>query len=231
MNLLVACGSGGDGSSGQRYLAALDPTVALDAALAGCAALPTLDAQGDCATAAVEARGAITDDACEGVPPGLWHDECRFMLAERQRAAGDLGRGLATCGAQRFGRECTFHLIRSEAWDVHDGTASQALERVARLGDLPLARDAERLFWREWHHKGLVEGLQVDPARCDVLADPGPCRSATGELFRDAAAALGWARVCARIADGRPPLSRGGQASFAPSPERDGWLAQECPER
>jgi hypothetical protein len=205
--------------------------VALAAALAGCGQLSTPDARGDCATAAVEARGATGDDACDGVAPGLWHDECRFMLAERQRAAGELTRGLETCGEQRFGRECTFHLIRSEAWAVLDAPAAQAAVRLAPLADLQHAQDAERLFWREWHHKGLVEGRPVDPERCAVLPDPDVCRGVVGELFRDAAAALGWPQVCERVAAGRPALSRGGEPSFVASPEVDGWLARECPER
>ena len=228
---LVACGSAGVGSSADHYLAALDAAVPLDDALAGCQRLPTPDARGDCATAAVEARGAISDDACDLVPGGIWHDECRFMLAERQRAAGQLAVGLDTCGGQRFGRECTFHLIRSEAWAVLDGSAVEAAVRLEPLEDLPFARDAERLFWREWHHRGLVEGRPVDPERCEGLPDTDACRGVVGELFRDAAAALGWSEICARVASGRPPLSRRGQSSFVASPEVSGWLDRECAER
>ncbi len=231
LGLLVACGTAGVGSSGEHYLIALDAAVPLDVALAGCQRLSSQDARGDCATAAVEVRGAITDDACEPVPAGIWHDECRFMLAERQRAAGQLAVGLVTCGGQRFGRECTFHLIRSEAWAVRDQPATEAATRLGALADLPFARDAERLFWREWHHRGLVEGRPVDPGRCEGLPDTDACRGVVGELFRDAAAARGWSEVCARVAAGRPPLSRRGEPSYVSSPEVDGWLDRECPER
>ncbi len=153
------------------------------------------------------------------------------MLAERQRAAGRLDQALDTCKDQRFGRECTFHLIRSEAWQVLTLPAPEAAARLAPLAGLPFARDAERLFWREWHHRSLVQGTPVDPARCQGLADPDACRAVTGELFRDAAAALGWAEVCQRVAAGDPPLQRRGQPSFVDSPEVAGWLARECGER
>lgn len=166
------------------------------------------------------------------MPEGIWRDECRFLLAERQREAGQLAQGLETCAGNRFGRECTFHLIRAEAWAVRDLPATQAVARLDPLRGLPLARDAERLFWRAWHHRGQVLGRPVDPARCDGLAEPDACRGVVGELFRDAGAALGWEAVCERVAAGRPPLTgRGGGPSFVASPEVDGWVARSCPQR
>jgi hypothetical protein len=151
------------------------------------------------------------------------------MLAERQRAAGDLSLAFRTCRDIRFGRECTFHLIRSEAWSVLAEPADRAAERLVELQDLPFARDGERLFWREWHHRSLVEGRSVDAARCDVLADPTPCRVVVGDLFRDAAAALGWPKICDRVAAGKPPLTlTGGEPAYLASPEVDGWVARSC---
>ncbi len=154
------------------------------------------------------------------------------MLAERQRGAGLLAEGLDSCLGIRFGRECTFHLIRAEAWEVLDLPSDQAAVRLAGLHGLPHARDAERLFWREWHHRGLVLGRSVDPERCEGLADPDVCRGVVGELFRDAAATLGWPEVCERAARGQTLLTRaGGEPAYLPSPEVDGWVARSCEER
>lgn len=227
--LLLACGGP---PLGQAHRLAQDPAVPLEEAIAACEQLADLDARGDCATAAVEARGGLDPADCDVVPPGLWAEECRFQLAERLREAGRVEQALELCGQNRWARECTFHLVRAEAWEGAGGEVRAAEARLGPLRGAQAAQDADRLFWREWHRKHQVEGGTADPARCEALDDPVPCREAVGELFRNAAAALGWEEVCSRVAQGRPPLSvKGGVPAFAPSPEVDLWVAASCPGR
>lgn len=196
-----------------RYAEALDPEVPLERALESCAALEGPDARGDCATAALEARGRLAVDDCQRVSEGRWREECWFLLAERTAAAGAVEAAVSLCQRTRFARECSFHLLRSVA---------QAAETPADLeaalssfqGAWPVP-DAGTLAWQEWLRARQAEGQPVDGARCEGLTDVRSCREAVKRLWRAAAAALRPDTLCAALDEGRAPLTlKGGAPAF-----------------
>ncbi|MCP4807335.1 MAG: hypothetical protein GY913_32415 [Proteobacteria bacterium] len=170
MWILLACGGP---SEAERFAAAVDPEVALQAALDGCAELQPGRA-GECATAALESRSAMSLEACRELSEPLWQDECTFQLAE-QLAETDLRAGIETCHASQFARECSFHLIRAQARTLASSEPTAAEAGVGNLHDIPRAPDASVLFYEEWHLASRKAGIDASYARCSPLLDERPC--------------------------------------------------------
>lgn len=116
---------------------------------------------------------------CELVPEGLWRDECVFLYAERAAAAGDLPTAIAACETTRFGRECSYHLLRAAARAVVDAPPAEAALRIAPYQGLDDARDAPRLFWKAWFREQGAVDRPIDPTACPDEA----CRAAAREVL------------------------------------------------
>jgi hypothetical protein len=128
------------------------------------------DAEPDCLVAAMEAQGRLEASDCQVVPEGLWRDECVFLYAERQARAGDLGEAMHTCEQTRFGRECSFHLIREGSRAVLDKPVAEAAAATGAYTGMKLAPDAERLFWKSWFRERLQKKKEVDPRDCPTAS-------------------------------------------------------------
>ncbi|MCB9741885.1 MAG: hypothetical protein H6741_23545 [Alphaproteobacteria bacterium] len=211
---LLACGSQtAPPSEAQAYARALDPARPLAEAMALCEGLSGEDARGDCATAALEARGRLEPEDCAAVPAGRWREECWFLLAERMAAAGQLAEAVALCQQTRFSRECSFHLLRTQAQEAP--SAADAEARLAVFQGAWPVPDAEQLYWQEWFRARQAEGQPVDMAVCAALERGEACAGAVKRLWEAASRALTPQRLCEALAEGRAPLTlRGGAPAF-----------------
>ena len=139
--------------------------------------------------------------ACWEISEPLWGDECRFQVAERQ-AERDFGLAVQTCGQTRFGRECSFHLVRQLARQAAEPEQAEAV--ASKLGDIPRAPDAQQLFWNEWLKDQRVRGRALSAERCASLGASAKafCTDALELQVRKLAADLPSERVCAEIDQG-----------------------------
>ncbi|MFZ5481314.1 MAG: hypothetical protein ACOZNI_31430 [Myxococcota bacterium] len=120
---------------------------------------------GPCLVAASERHAAGRAD-CDAVADPLWRDECVFRYAERAAKAGERDAAVAACEATRFGRECTFHLIREGARAVLREDVATATAAIDPWRAVRLAPDAPRLFWKTWFRERLAAKIPVDPTPC-----------------------------------------------------------------
>lgn len=219
---VLACASV---SEPERFADALDPAVPLDEALAGCEQLPA-SRGGECATMALGARDAMTQEACQALTDPLWQDECTFQRAEHL-ALTELRAGLDACHTSRFARECSFHLIRSQARQL---SSAAPLEAEARLGDLtniPRAPDAAVLFFEEWHIAGRLDGVDARPERCTVLVDERPCVEALRRISHKTLRAMG-PPGCEGVARGVVQDATDRSGALVPNAEILGELVEIC---
>lgn len=145
----------------QKALAA--PTLAEGVALCN-QGPPGLRAE--CVAVVADAHATLDRSVCDALPGGLWHDECLFQYAERAAKADKLPDAIAACNDTRFGRECSFHLLRDAAEAMWSDPMDKVTGFVKTWPSMERAPDAGRLFWRTWHRKRLVERLPVDPTGC-----------------------------------------------------------------
>lgn len=221
--LLLACAAP---DAAQTMQAALDPQVSLDRALRGCGRLAVENDRGDCLSAAMETRAVLEPDACEVIDVAHWRDECVFLAAERLRADGQIDRAIAACQDTRFGRECTFHLIRDEAEHRAALTASEAERGLAQFSDNERAPDAPRIFWQEWFEARTELELASSPADCQGLETQDGCQEGLRRAWRQRVRGVPSRQRCQRLADGEPVLqSADGVATLTPPPE----LARDVP--
>lgn len=120
----------------------------------------------ECVAVVADAHATLDRSVCDGLPGGVWHDECIFQYAERAAKAGQLPDAIAACNDTRFGRECSFHLLRDAAEAMWEDPMEKVTAFVKTWPSMDRAPDAGRLFWRTWHRKRLVERLPVDPTGC-----------------------------------------------------------------
>lgn len=214
-------------SEAERFAAAVDVEVALEDALAGCAELPTARA-GECATAALEARDAMSVEACRQLHERVWQDECVFQFAERV-AETDLSAGVETCHESAFARECSFHLIRTQARAVADQEPPVAELRAAGLGEIRRAPDAPILFFEEWLVEGRRLGLDASPERCGALQDERPCVEALRRMSHKALRTIG-PPGCPAVEAGHVVQASASSGALIPNEEIRGELMALCQE-
>jgi hypothetical protein len=118
----------------------------------------------------MEESGRLEPGDCDVVPIGTWRDECLFLYAERVARRGETAAGFAACEGTRFGRECTYHLIREGARAALTLDLPAAAVRAGSYTGLRLAPDAERLFWKSWFHERMRGDQPVDPTECPTAA-------------------------------------------------------------
>lgn len=222
--LLVACTS-----DGERLARALDPRTPRDEGLRLCAQLGDTDAAGLCALSVMERGAGLQGEDCLTLTQPLWADECRFRLAEKQAERGDLNGGIHTCMGTRFGRECSFHLVRAQAQASAAESAVQAAARLPSVSGSVFTPDYARLFWRERFRAAQGAGRPADAGDCAAAAQPQPCLDAWSELWSAALKALTPQRLCERLAAGQAVLTLSDEVpAFVPLPEEAQRLAQSC---
>lgn len=221
--LLLACAAP---DPGQTMRDALDPDVSLNRALRGCARLTVDNDRGDCLSAAMESRSVLDPMACEAIDVPHWRDECVFLAAERLRADGQIEPAIAACQDTRFGRECTFHLIRDEAEQRAALPAVDAQQGLVLFSDNERAPDAARIFWQEWFEARTELELASNPADCVGLDTREGCEEGLRRAWRQRVRGVPTKKRCERVASGAPVLqSEDGRATLTPPPE----LARDVP--
>lgn len=160
--VLFGCSSGTDA---ERYRAALGAP-GWEEARHRCEGLADPRNRGDCLVAVMEQHQRLDVHDCDALEPGLWYDECLFQFAERANKAGRLDEAFAACESSRFGRECSYHLIRQAAWGVIDEPLDEAIAAASPYRGLSRAPDAPHLFWQAFFREIARLGRTIDPRGC-----------------------------------------------------------------
>ena len=195
--LLLACAR----TPAEHYARALDVEVPLAKAMDGCGTLPAGDAD-DCKTAALEIREE--EGQCGTLEDPLWKDECLFLEGERLRKEGRLEEAFALCESTRFGRECSWHILRDEAHNVHDRSFPEV---EAYYKGLPYGKrvpDGEALFWESWFTHRRFLGNKVDRRDCEVLSQPRHCFEGADRTFDETCLMQNRRVFCEKMASGEP---------------------------
>jgi len=149
--LLLACSLPSDGTLYQQALHEKD----FDRAFGLCMKITEDQARGDCAVAVMEALHRRDPADCQRLEPGIWKEECMFLYAERAASDGHLREAFQSCNQTRFGRECSYHLIRQGVRSVLALPPAEAGNLLLAYQDLPWAPDAEWLFWKTYWRQRL----------------------------------------------------------------------------
>lgn len=198
-----------------------------------CRRLPEEDAP-DCLVAVQEALGRLDRADCDAIPAGVWRDECVFLYAERVAAAGDAAAGFAACEGTRFGRHCTYHLIREGARAALERPLAEAAVATDAYAGLRLAPDAGRLFWQTWFRERMSRNHPVDPSGCGALPR-GVEACHQGALDTIELSLQGMARARGHsFCKGPPPDGHAGERTlWVRTPETEAWVAafvaRACP--
>jgi hypothetical protein len=145
-------------------------------------------------------EGARQD--CATIAPGMWRDECSFLLADAQDAAGDEAHRL--CGeAGRYRSECLSHAMAREVNVLLTATAAggedEAYVAVLRLGEAYLPANggigrAQAMFVN--HLAGREPNRPFGALQCGT-APPDICAAAYAErVRRQAKGAQTWQATC-----------------------------------
>lgn len=159
--------------------------------LADCDAEPAPELKVLCTVQVAADRGRAGDApeataACASLEPGFWKEECHFRAGEELSKAGDLGHGLALCGAAgRFRTYCFTH----SAWGVPASDAPLADYEAAGAAFADV-QGVETLRARWWFNHYFGAGK----------ADAADAKAAPAESLGAARGA--WALEAVRLADG-----------------------------
>lgn len=230
LGLLTLLGACADPSEAERLTQALDPTTPIHQGLALCRTLSDPTQLGQCGVQVLDRKEDLGEGDCVALGQGVWLDECRFNVAERLAARGEVAAATEICDRIRFSRPCNFHLVREQARLSVDEAPAIAEARVALFSAASIAPDAARLFWGERLRATQLLGRPADVAVCAALTNPAPCREAFSSMWDRAVQAVSQDQACARLSAGRPLLTMGnGEPSFVPAPEALAALLKACP--
>jgi hypothetical protein len=173
----------------------------------------------DCQVASMERFERLEKSDCDGLPAGIWHEECLFLYAERQSHAGNQKEALYACTLTGFARECSFHLIRNGVRQVIQESPEVAAQAITPYQGMPFAPDAERLFWKTWWRERLVLKKPLTPEGCPGAA----CKAGLQEVL------YGLLEVRLRASGGKFCKEESRlepENTWVAGPEIDGWIAQ-----
>lgn len=213
---LTACSDRPRGDAGW-YWYALSASTSLEDAQAACARVRLAGARDDCQLAVLEARGAVSEDACDALDGDAWRDSCLLQVSAALAAQGELGAALDVCEGVSVARWCVVQRV-DEAVTASLSEPSAAAE--ARLADFVasgLITDAGQQFWNLRARALVARGDAIDPRTCDGLKDPQPCTFAVGQAMRRAIEALS-----RRAPDQACAVARGEQPYPGTAPWVDG---------
>lgn len=195
-----------------------------------CAAHDDAALAGECVAMAARerARAGDLDGArldCASIPAGMWRDECAFLLADAQDAAGDEAHRL--CGdAGRYRSQCLSHAMAREVNALLTaspaGAEDQAYLGVLRLGEAYLPANggvarAQAMFVN--HLAGREPNRPFGPLQCGS-APAELCAAAYAErVRRQGAGAEAWQATCPGPPDSAAAAAIGlpaWDAAFAP---------------
>ncbi|MDP6932836.1 MAG: hypothetical protein QGG40_07955 [Myxococcota bacterium] len=172
---LWSCDGLGDRSDAQNYARALAEVTDFSAARSSCDRVDSSLARGDCLLAIMEAHERLDETDCRTLDNDLWHDECFFLLAERQAASGGLAQGLDTCQTTAFARYCSWHLLQDEVQDSLQEPAAEAEARLTAFRETRTLPDAAFQFWTIRFREQAGDGRPLDERDCTGLEDSESC--------------------------------------------------------
>lgn len=179
---------------------------------------------------------------CREIRSDLWQAECLFLYAERAARHGQMAAALDACAdSARFARACSFHLIRQSVQRQKDAPIADAAAEAARLPEMPLAPDAQGLFWRDWWREQLARqspgGRPADPAPLDArtcpptpaVAHPGaPPMPACEQGAREVLMGVMEIRIRSRFQTGHDPCAARSlpDLPWPDAPPMQAWMAE-----
>ncbi|MCK6520833.1 hypothetical protein L6R49_05250 [Myxococcota bacterium] len=230
LGLLLTLCACADPSEAARLRQALDPTTPIARGLSLCRTLSDPTQAGQCGVQVLDRKPDIGEGDCVTLGADVWADECRFNVAERLAAQGEVTAATEICDRIRFSRPCNFHLVREQARLSVDEPPATAEARIALFAQATIAPDAARLFWGERFRSTQLLGRPADAASCEALAAPAPCHEAFTSMWTRAIEAVSRPQACARLQAGRPLLTMGnGEPSFVPTQEALTTMLKACP--
>jgi len=165
-------------SEAEAYAHALAGAETYVEARESCGQIADAGVRGDCQATITERFARLDPADCDAVDGDVWRDECRFLMAERIGATGDLELALATCVTSRFRRHCAWHLLQDATEHTIDAPHAEAeavLEGFMQVKALP---DAPNQFWRIRWRELAGRGVRLDEAGCEGLRSRPGCRDA-----------------------------------------------------
>lgn len=180
----VGCGGPPDGDAAAYHYALVEADSYRRSA-AGCAAIEHVTTRYDCTLAVLERWQRLEDADCAEIDDGRLRDECRFQLAERRLAAGDLPGAIASCEQTRYRRPCSWHLVRDVAEASWESPIRVAEAEVARFATAAAIPDAGRHFWTVRFREVIGHRGVLDESECETLDNPSTCRDAVYHLVLD----------------------------------------------
>lgn len=230
---LMGCGDPPPDAGASAYHRALKSDAGYAAAAAACQDIADERVRGDCLLAVMERWEHLDPASCDALTDPVWADECRFQLAERQRAAGKLAIAIQTCEGTRFRRSCAWHLLQDEAQAAATEDAAAAEERLAPFRASRSIPDAPLQFWKMWFRERSADDHALDEAVCAGLAAPRACERAVDAYVRGMLDELGRRdpqRLCRqerglRARTGGGPAWRMGPIAGA---AEDRWVHERC---
>ena len=202
--LMGACSQGP--TDAEAYAHALSTAVDYGAARASCDQVEDSSLRGDCQVTVTERFEWLDPEVCATVDGDVWQSECRFLMAERLGATGDLDAALATCVTSGFRRHCAWHLLQDAAEATLDLPHAEAERVVHAFMEVQALPDAPNQFWRIRWRELAGRGQILDEQGCaGLLSEPG-CRDSLDRHVFDMLQVVARAdrhRTCATAAGGR----------------------------
>ena len=229
--LLGACSQGP--TDAEAYAHALSAAPDHGAARASCDQVKDASLRGDCQVTITERFELLDPKVCDSVEGAVWQSECRFLMAERLGAAGDLQAALATCVTSGFRRHCAWHLLQDAAEATIDAPHAEAERVVHAFMEVQALPDAPNQFWRIRWRELAGRGRVLDEQGCvGLLSEPG-CRDSLDRHVFDMLQVVARSdrrRTCSTAAGSR--VLHDGQPAWVLGPitlaaERR-WAAEHC---
>jgi len=193
--LLFACKSaplGPDSLDAKQYATA---TVAeeFEVGLRACEQISTEGLRSECQAFLVQQHGRNhperAAEICAIQPPGIWKDECHFLLAEALTVPERPAVAAAFCQqAGRYFRPCFMHLFSAHAGHLVSSLPAdevvEAYQTAITLGGENPPKDFAHLAWSLLFRRKTLTEMRFDPELCTHLKEQAiACRSGVREAL------------------------------------------------
>jgi hypothetical protein len=191
---LFACVSGSTGASPdlEAYLQASEEIDWVQG-LKHCHKIQEPDRLGECVAFQVQQGAREQPDAakkaCSELVPGLWKDECYFLLAEAITVAEAPTAAASACkSAGRYFQPCFMHLLKAHAGHLRSSRPAtevfSAYKAALDLAGPNAPADFRHRAWSLFFRSAAAQGPALDPESCEGFAEQGAaCRSGLREAL------------------------------------------------
>ncbi len=193
--LLIAC------KSAPELPASLDAKQYADAANESnfqsaidlCKSISSQDLAAECQAFLVQQHGRKNperaEQVCAAQEPGLWKDECYFLLAEALTVPEKPADAAAFCRKSgRYFQPCFMHLFSAHAGHLvsalPETEVANAYQQAIALGGENPPKDFSHLAWSLLFRRKTLTEMRFDPDQCSTLQDQAiACRSGIREAL------------------------------------------------